>query len=54
MYSQIVGLAIVLSCFAAWVTHIVVSFEQELWGFLIGGMMFFPVGIIHGFYLWFK
>lgn len=52
-FGMLCGFLVVVACFAAWVTHIVVSFNEELWGFLIGGMMFFPVGIIHGFYLWF-
>jgi hypothetical protein len=24
-----------------------------LWGFLVAGAIFFPIGILHGFYLWF-
>ena len=43
-----------LLCFAAWLTHIITCFAQGLWGFLIAGAIFFPIGIIHGFYLWFK
>ena len=53
MKSGIALVIFVISCFAAWLTHIVISFQEEMWGFLIGGMMLFPVGIFHGFYLWF-
>ncbi len=38
----------------AWFNHIFTCFAQGLWGFLIAGALFFPIGIIHGFYLWFK
>jgi hypothetical protein len=24
-----------------------------MWGFLVAGAIFFPIGILHGFYLWF-
>jgi hypothetical protein len=24
-----------------------------LWGFLLAGAILFPIGILHGFYLWF-
>jgi ABC-type phosphate/phosphonate transport system permease subunit len=47
---QILG----LMCFAAWLTHIFTCFAQSLWGFLIAGALMFPIGILHGFYLWFK
>jgi hypothetical protein len=41
-------------CFIAWLNHIFTCFAQEMWGFLIAGALFFPIGILHGFYLWFK
>jgi len=53
MRDSIIGLTFFITFFGAWVTHIVVSFNEQMWGWLIGGMMFFPAGIIHGFYLWF-
>lgn len=45
---------IFLSMIAAWLTHIFTCFAQGLWGFLLAGAVFFPIGILHGFYLWFK
>ena len=39
--------------FAAWITHIVVCLKAGMWGFLIAGAIFFPIGIIHGIGLWF-
>lgn len=38
----------------AWLTHIVTCFSTAAWGFLIAGAIFFPIGIFHGFYLWFS
>ena len=36
-----------------WLTHIVYCFTHAAWGLLIGGALFFPVGIIHGWGRWF-
>lgn len=38
---------------AAWLTHIITCFSDGLWGFLVAGAIFFPIGIFHGIYLWF-
>jgi hypothetical protein len=43
-----------LACVVAWFTHVIYCFGQLAWGFLIAGAVFFPVGILHGFYLWFS
>jgi hypothetical protein len=48
MMGQILGFA----CGAAWLTHIFTCFAQSLWGFLLAGAILFPIGILHGFYLW--
>ena len=48
-WAAIIGLA----CFVAWLTHIFTCFAQGLWGFLVAGAIMFPIGILHGFYLWF-
>ena len=48
------GTIIGLVCFVAWLNHIFTCFGQELWGFLVAGAIFFPIGILHGIYLWFK
>lgn len=34
--------------FISWVAHIYVSFTEYLWGFLLVGVFFPPLGIIHG------
>ena len=38
----------------AWFTHIFYCFGHAAWGFLVAGAIFFPIGILHGFYLWFN
>ena len=48
------GFLIAAVLVAAWLTHIFTYFAQGLWGFLIAGALFFPVGILHGMWLWFQ
>lgn len=46
----------IILCFmfpAAWLTHIIVCLLQAKYLLLIAGAIIFPVGIIHGFGLWF-
>lgn len=40
-----------LSC--AWLTHVVKCFEDDSWAFLIAGALMYPIGIVHGLWLWF-
>ena len=47
------GWAIGLTVFAAWLTHIIFCLNNSLWGILIAGAVMFPIGIIHGFMIWF-
>ena len=47
------GWGIGLAFIAAWLTHIFTCFAHEMWGFLIAGALMFPIGILHGIYLWF-
>lgn len=46
------GFLLSLACLAGWLNHLYVCFNEELWGFLIAGAIFFPIGIIHGWGLW--
>jgi hypothetical protein len=50
MMAAVIGLA----CFFAWLTHVFTCFAEGLWGFLIAGALLFPIGILHGMYLWFR
>ena len=52
-FGGIIALAVGLACFAGWLTHLYVCFTGQLWGFLIAGALFFPVGVIHGWGVWF-
>ena len=49
---DIFGIALVIVLIAAWFTHVITCIAAGLWGFLVAGALFFPIGIIHGFYLW--
>ena len=40
-------------CAAAWLTHVFTCFAQGMWLLLLSGAIFFPIGILHGIYLWF-
>lgn len=42
-----------LVALAGWVTHIVICFKEEHWGFLIAGALFVPIGVFHGIGRWF-
>ena len=48
------GWIIGLTCFFAWLNHVFTCFSEGLWGFLLAGAIFFPLGILHGMWLWFK
>lgn len=48
------GAVLIFSLVAAWLTHIFTCFADGLWGFLIAGAIMFPIGILHGIYLWFN
>jgi hypothetical protein len=51
---KIMGYLIGLACFFAWLTHVFTCFAEGLWGFLIAGALLFPIGILHGMFLWFR
>ncbi len=46
-------IAVVLTSFSAWVTHVVTCFQSEQWLLLIAGAVAAPLGIAHGIYIWF-
>lgn len=54
---QLIGLTLVvslaLSSAGAWLTHVVVCFREEMWGFLLAGALIIPLGVLHGFAVWF-
>jgi hypothetical protein len=52
--SDFVVYALIGASVLAWFTHIFTCFAESMWGFLIAGALFFPIGILHGFWLWFR
>jgi hypothetical protein len=46
------GVALTIAAIGGWFQHLYTCFNHNLWGFLIAGAMFFPVGIIHGWGIW--
>lgn len=56
MSDTLKALAIVGAIFslpAAWITHVIVSIQTSSWVLLVLGAFVFPIGIIHGFMVWF-
>ena len=47
------GVLLVAWIFLSWLTHVIVCIGSSKWVFLLAGAIFFPIGILHGFYLWF-
>ena len=37
---------------AAWLTHVIACIQDDRWGFLIAGAIFFPIAIVHGIGIW--
>ena len=52
-FGGIAGLGFALVSFAGWLTHIYVCIKAASYGLLIAGAICFPVGIIHGWGVWF-
>ena len=53
LFALCVGAAVVVVPVAGWITHLFICFQENRWGFLIAGAIFFPIGIIHGIGRWF-
>lgn len=44
---------LLLSCFPAWITHVLNTIQDEQWVLLVVGALFWPVGVVHGWGIWF-
>lgn len=53
LFFGLIYIGIVIMMIAAWFTHVLECIASEMWGLLIAGAIFFPIGIIHGFTVWF-
>ena len=42
-----------LLVFAGWLTHVIVTIQAAAWGLLIAGAIMVPIGVIHGWGIWF-
>ena len=51
--SVYVFICIAFACVGAWVTHIIHCLVTAKYLLLIAGGFFFPIGMIHGFGIWF-
>lgn len=40
--------ALILWMPVTWLTHVIVCFNDDRWGFLIAGALCFPVAMVHG------
>jgi hypothetical protein len=49
---EILGIGALCALVLAWLTHIFTCFAEGLWGFLIAGALMFPIGILHGIWIW--
>jgi hypothetical protein len=50
--ANLLGIIVGLASFAGWRQHLYTGFNEKLWGFLIAGALFVPIGIIHGWGIW--
>lgn len=49
----LIWIGMLLASIGGWITHLVICFTEGEWGFLIGGAIFFPIAVIHGWGRWF-
>lgn len=47
------GAVLKLMMLVAWLTNVFVCFIHSQWLLFWVGMLIFPVGVVHGAYLWF-
>ena len=52
--SELITWALIVTTVCAWFNHLFTCFAENLWGLLIVGAVIFPIGIIHGVWLWFQ
>ena len=50
---EVLALGIVLWCFCAWVTHVIVCIQSSSWALLFIGSIIFPISWLHGTGVWF-
>lgn len=53
LFIIVLAIALLLTPFIAWLTHVITCIQTEKWLFLLAGAIMFPIGILHGIGLWF-
>ena len=53
LIASAVFLLFLLSCIPAWITHVIYTISNELYILLAIGAIIPPVGVVHGFMIWF-
>jgi hypothetical protein len=48
-----IAIGLISLSLGGWLTHVINCFQDDRWGFLVAGTLFFPVAVIHGIGLWF-
>ncbi|MDQ0454346.1 hypothetical protein [Rhizobium paknamense] len=49
---KISGVILFILAFAGWLNHLYICFTQQLWGALLLGSFFAPIGAVHGLGVW--
>lgn len=52
MYGGLLILGTVITCFAAWLTHVITTLLAKQFVLLVAGAIMFPIAIIHGIGIW--
>lgn len=53
LWISFIGFTLLVVPFSAWIQHFITSINEELWVLLVIGVFVFPIGILHGFLVWF-
>lgn len=53
MKDTLFTIAVIAATLGGWLTHCITCIQDERWGMLLAGAFFFPIGIIHGWMIWF-
>jgi hypothetical protein len=52
LMGNLFGIVVFFAILAGWINHLYICFSEKLWGFLIAGAIFFPIGVVHGWGAW--
>lgn len=53
LFGVIFFICIALATFGAYVQHFITAINEEMWVLLVLGAVIFPVGMLHGWLVWF-